>query len=92
MLVRTKIYIVDAANPVFTATEYFYISVLPTVEDVSRKQKSVSIRIFKRSRPVQWSRLSNYERSEREEGCSSFLGHDTPSCEAQTHDSSHRTH
>lgn len=50
ILVRTKIYNADAANPVFTAPEYFYITVLPTVEDVSRKQKSVSIRIFKRKR------------------------------------------
>lgn len=56
MLVRTKRYIADAANPVFTATEYLFI----TVEDVSRKQKSVSIRIFKRSRRVQWPRSSHY--------------------------------
>lgn len=44
------------------------------------------------SGPLQWSRLSHYERSESEEWCSSFLGDDTPSCEDQTHDSSHRAH
>lgn len=89
ILVRTKIYIANAANPVFTATEYFYITVLPTVEENKNLSPSES---SKHSRPVQWSRLSHYERSEREKGCSSFLVDDTPFCEAQTHDSSHRTH